>query len=273
MRKINSNFNLNSFFNAARVFNMPSESFELTMNDTNAHLRTLKLQCNEPEPRSIFNRASLPAYSNLIDTTLTFEKKFSNSISVGRGRLLKNLNNPISKETNQPKNHLSLNSSQKRKSPSYQSDLNNNQIVDIEVEEIRHDSVMNETSSKLKKSNTMHLSRESNDQVDATFQINVCVLSNHIRKHTRAISPFSLLNDNIPPLQAKFVGKYADLKFPIGVRICVKRNWLIVCDCGSDVVKIFEKTATNLLRTIGSCSEYKFERPSGKIEYFLECLI
>ena len=223
------------------------------------------------EPQVIYKKNILPTYSQLVDKTLeknSFEKQFSNSISVGRGRLLKNLNKP--KEINQSTNgfnHLSFSLSQKRKSPNYQSDLNNNKIIGIDVEEEEEDIVMKESLSKLKKSNTMQSCEGSEDQNCSSFQEKVCILSNHLRKHTRAINSLSLLNESIPPLEAKFVGKYTNLSFPIGVRVCLKRNWLIACDCGNNEVKIFDRSTTNLIRVLSSSSTFNFERPSGKIEH------
>jgi hypothetical protein len=244
------------------------------MNDTNLRLRNLKLEKNQSEPQIIFNRASLPTYSNLVDTTQNnyLENKFSNSISVGRGRLLKNLNKP--REINQSSNYISLSLSQKRKSPRYQSDSNNNQIIAIEVEEEEEgeDIVMKETSSKLKKSNAIYSSEGSDSQRDSNFQVNVCILSNHLRKYTRAMNCFSLLNETIPSLQAKFVGKYTNLSYPIGVRVCLKRNWLIVCDCGNNEIKFFDRNSTNLIKVVSSCSSFNIERPSGILNIFIVSL-
>ena len=76
-----------------------------------------------------------------------------------------------------------------------------------------------------------------------TNQTSICVLSEYVRKHSNQNNMLS-----IPPLKAKFVQKFSNVNFPIGVTTCFKRDWLIVCDYGKDLIKIFDNTA-KLLRT------------------------
>ena len=81
-----------------------------------------------------------------------------------------------------------------------------------------------------------------------TNQTSICVLSEYVRKHSNQNNMLS-----IPPLKAKFVQKFSNVNFPIGVRTCSKRDWLIVCDCGQDLIKIFDNKG-KLLRIISSNS-------------------
>jgi hypothetical protein len=80
-------------------------------------------------------------------------------------------------------------------------------------------------------------------------------ISAHLRKHASK-SAFAHI---IPPLRVKFLRKYTDIKFPIGVRSHSKRNWLIACDSSDNVVKIYERTTGELLFTI----KENFKRPSA----------
>jgi hypothetical protein len=79
-----------------------------------------------------------------------------------------------------------------------------------------------------------------------TNQTSICILSEHVRKHSNQNN--NMLSQSMPPLKAKFVQKFSNVNFPIGVTTCFKRDWLIVCDCGKDLIKIFDNTA-KLLRT------------------------
>lgn len=95
-----------------------------------------------------------------------------------------------------------------------------------------------------------------------------CIVSNHLRKYSSSNGLVRPLTDgNIPPLKAVFQRKYANCNFPIGVRSCKIRNWVIVCDNGNNSVKIFERSSGELLHEIkdNPSQEYTFRRPSAVI--------
>lgn len=242
----------------------PSEQFDLS--DAYAKLKNLHINYSETnsttseKPRS--KLASLVSDSN----PDTFEKTFSSTISVGRGRLLKQKDKAKQQQTIQSVQIPQLSNpfnvmSQKRKSPSYSTDLNNNQVVDIPIDD---DSlVLKESSSKLQRANEMDTDQFESVEPNSLDR-SVCILSNHLAKHTR-INNNRLIEEHMPSLKAQFVQKFSDgLQFPIGVRACVKRNYLIVCNSSAHDVKIFHRTNAQLIHTIKTYETlFTFLRPSA----------
>lgn len=190
--------------------------------------------------------------------------------------------------------------SQKRKSPSQLSDANNNFINDGDVVmETEEEGLVKEIANKLKKvvcvdesinkyhnysmqsissvlSLNVHTNSTSNLNIDnANNQLksntngllSLNILSDHIRKYTNPSHNglVRLMEDKIPPLKAQFLRKYPNCNFPIGVRSCKMRNWLIVCDNGNNSIKIFERTNGELLREIKEdpAQNYTLCRPSA----------
>lgn len=229
------------------------EQNDQNLNDTFSRLQNLQIQQDENRPISLTQSSS-------------FEKNFSSVISVGRGRLLKmkDLNKPKESKLQQMNNTILGSMSQKRKSPNYQPDFNNNEIVDITLE-VEDDSIIQESQSKLQRANAMDTEQLSNffQKPQQLTQMGVCILSNHLKKFAQPKG--SLMSEQIPPLKAQFMQKFTGLSFPIGVRVCLKRNWLIACDCGNHAVKIFDRNNANLLHTISgdNSSQFTFKRPSA----------
>ncbi len=90
------------------------------------------------------------------------------------------------------------------------------------------------------------------------------IISTHLRKYSHSLIVMTEGN-KMPSLKAEFVCKYDKCKFPIGVRPCMQRNWLIVCDSGADMVKIFDKKSGELLHEITNKNDnrFSFKRPSA----------
>lgn len=238
-----------------------------------------QIQVIKPEPTE-------PMITNVLkpvnDQTVTPMK--TRSLTAGRGRMLKNrMENKIAGDTASP---FSPFQSQKRKSPSLQSfDLNNNYI------ENNDDSSMRELSSKLKKvvvdetGNTIHKytpqSHQSisnimsldvivnnsknghvNDSVCETIEGQVSLISRHLKKYSKSTDGLiKLLDESIPNIKAKFVCKYQNLSFPIGVRVCKTRKWVIVCDSSNNAVKIFDENKCQLLHTINGTKTRELDQP------------
>jgi hypothetical protein len=116
-------------------------------------------------------------------------------------------------------------------------------------------------------SSIMSTTTNTNLNLNATpFQPSLPVnsfISQHLKKHAQPNGTYSyrsangdgsnsyLFNDTkIPNLKAEFQRKFSDLNFPIGVRACKLRNWLIVCESGANAIKVFERTSGELLHTI-----------------------
>lgn len=97
------------------------------------------------------------------------------------------------------------------------------------------------------------------------------ILSQHLRKHSTSTKGLvCLLNDkSMPPVKAEFQVKYANCSFPIGVRTCNSRNWVIVCDSGVNSIKIFDKSSGSLLSELKEDQErlFTFRRPSAVLIY------
>ena len=84
----------------------------------------------------------------------------------------------------------------------------------------------------------------------------ISVLSNHLKIYDNTAA-------NIPPIKAEFVKNYYGFNFPIGVKVCVKRNWLICCDSGNHVIKILNRTTGGVIHVIRSCANVHLKRPSA----------
>ena len=232
--------------------------------------------------------------SRIQEETSQNEPVQSGTLSAGRGRLLK---------ITTKKQDLNLNGvsvlatipSQKRKSP-----LPNTPIQQIsELSEMMdaddEDGSMNDITRKMKKcvyvdeaNNSYHnytspmgsLNVNTNIEYATRYQIGDFdsnaseltggILSQHLRKHTNTKGLVCLLNDkSIPPIKAEFQVKYSNCSFPIGVRTCNSRNWVIVCDSGVNSIKIFDKSSGNLLNELKEDQErlFTFRRPSAVLIY------
>lgn len=95
-------------------------------------------------------------------------------------------------------------------------------------------------------------------------------VSNHLKKYSGSKGGLVKFSDGIPNLRAEFVCKYANLSFPIGVRVCKQRNWVIVCDSSNSAVKIFDRDSTRLIHEINGTldksnpnQKWSFFRPSA----------
>ena len=100
--------------------------------------------------------------------------------------------------------------------------------------------------------------------VDQSSSATVNIASAHLRKYAHFSN--RAVDRQIPPLKAEFVKKFsADFKFPIGVRPYAFRNWLIVCDSGSDSIKVLDGNTGKLLSNITSQGKdtYVLRRPSA----------
>lgn len=222
--------------------------------DTNNILQVIK-----PEPT--ISKTYQPDVAKIQEIVKTPPKM--PSINAGRGKLLKQR-----PENKTPKRGVTTGAvspfcstgissfgsfiSQKRKSPSFDNerDFNNNLPVNDDMKEL---------SSKLKKvsvdetENTLH---EYSNNVDMSFlheKNQRSWISDHLRKHSPGILNSllpSLLNSPMPNMKAKFVCQYNNLNFPIGVRVCKRRNWVITCDSGNNSVKIFDRETTKLIQNI-----------------------
>jgi hypothetical protein len=85
------------------------------------------------------------------------------------------------------------------------------------------------------------------------------ILSYHLKKY----SSFSNYTP-IPPIQAHYKLAFKNCKLPIGLCSYDFRNWLIVCDVGSNSVKVFEKTCGELVHEIkDQQGRFVFKRPSA----------
>ncbi|RNA02859.1 tripartite motif-containing 3-like isoform X1 [Brachionus plicatilis] len=187
------------------------------------------------------------------------------SLNAGRGRLLKmNTSNhgtgSLFWNKSVTENPLSLCSPYKRKSPEINTDSNNNQFVNEE----QMDTEDSNGSSKLPKlvmaQKTLNSNQlKSNDYPSMYPKINI--LSSYLRRFLNGPNRWHL--DQIPPLKAQFQRKFTNLNYPIGLRSCSMRNWLIVCDNGSNSVKIFEKSTGELIRQIEEDHLVKLRRPSA----------
>lgn len=235
-------------------------------------LEVIKMEPNEPR----INNEN--AQSNNLQ--LAGNNSIGRNMSVvGRGRLLKNA------ETRKSFSSFVKNPSQKRKSPSFDkfTDLNNNLIS--------QPSDITEITSKLKKvvvdesGNTIHnysAPSSYNHSVSSLMELNVqvptqgsksrnvdysehdCIISNHINNNKGLVT---LLNEHktLPNLKAKFVCKYKDVQFPIGVTVCEKHQVVYICDTSNNAVKVFDNATTMLLREIkgDKNSQFHFKRPSA----------
>ncbi|CAF0934493.1 unnamed protein product [Brachionus calyciflorus] len=218
------------------------------------------------------------------------------SFNAGRGRLLKMRNQGIPNINNNeslfPNRHVTeepiiQNFSQKRKSPDNRSDSNNNLIIIEEMMDADETPQNNENSNKLPKLGSIDgsINRFQQPQISTLMSLNINtgprndifqnrnnntlnIISNHLRRYSNPDGLIKLLDDKqIPPLKAQFQRKFENLSFPIGVRSCNIRNWLIVCDNGTNSIKIFERTTGELLRQIqeDATNGVKFRRPSAVI--------
>ncbi len=272
-----------------KTSSISTESFDFNVTDTNSRLRSLQLQQQQQQQQqnqheeTRHSRASLPAFPDIKQND-TFEKNFSNTVSVGRGRFLRQKDSLKSSSI-----QICSSLSQKRKSPSYQSEYNNNNNNNNNSDhnnneqnfefDLDNDLIMPESANKraelMDTINQTKSSFVSDSSLNVTTtdsantnQVSLCILSDHVRKHSSQNNN-SLLSLSIPPLKAKFVQKFSNCSFPIGVRTCSKRDWLIVCDCGNDLIKIFDKNTAELLRTIQKSNDsddkkrFTFKRPSA----------
>ncbi len=82
-----------------------------------------------------------------------------------------------------------------------------------------------------------------------------------------------LASNNLPKLKAKLELKLPNCCFPIGLRTCSKRNYILICDSGSNTVKIFDRTSGKLLRELKDTDQYKFRRPSAILVYESELFV
>lgn len=113
---------------------------------------------------------------------------------------------------------LSAFTAHKRKSPSFH-DLNNNIITD---EPMRQDDSIKEIANKLKKVvvDESEMIYSVRSKMAQNQSINKTLISNHLRKHEKFLNvngSVKLIDEKIPNLRAKFVTKYSNLNFPIGV--------------------------------------------------------
>jgi len=125
-------------------------------------------------------------------------------------------------------------------------------------------STTNRTKSFLAADSYSNLASNSTN----TNKVKLCILSDHVNKHSNENNN-NLKFQSIPPLKAQFVKKFDCCYFPIGVRTCNKRDWLIVCDCGNNLIKIFDNNEAKLLKTIESRNHgddkkrFNFKSPSA----------
>jgi hypothetical protein len=141
------------------------------------------------------------------------------------------------------------------------------EIQDTEVRLSKKAVLVNETN------NTYHnysnyslssiLSNESTNHQSGQRPV-TNVISAHLKKYGSQNKNRLLSSVPMPSLRAVFECKFENLNFPIGVRACNKRDWLIVCESGANLVKIYNRTTAKLLHTIGSRpNEFEFRRPSA----------
>lgn len=213
---------------------------------------------------------------------------FTSSIYAGRGRLLKlsekkstlsggisHLNRLVSDAT------IPKPQAQKRKSPTQLQNGQHDADDDAEMNDLNESNVR-DISNQLNKvvcmdENSSHeLGQTSSIRNLMSLNVNTAhsnsyrqanpnqlnLVSDHLRKYSNGL--VRSIDDRVmPPIKAKFQRKYPNCSFPIGVRACGLRNWLLVCDSGTHSLKIFEKTTGELLKELKSCSEYTFHRPSA----------
>lgn len=93
-----------------------------------------------------------------------------------------------------------------------------------------------------------------------------CLISEHLKRHGVGEKQ-RLFADSLPNIQAVFMCKYENLEFPIGVRACERRNWVVVCESGINQVKIFERSSGTLLFTLKGTNPTYFtlKRPSAAL--------
>lgn len=219
-----------------------------------------------------------PIKRSELEKTLNVETS-PTTLYAGRGRLLRMKNQINQNESNRA---ITIDPvlAHKRKSPDNRFDSNNNLVINEEMMDAEETLLTTEGSSKLPKLGSIDGSMNKFAQNSLLFvntgnNLNglnvrnvstVNILSNHLRRYANANGLVRLLDDKqIPPLKALFQRKFSNLNFPIGVKSCSIRNWLVVCDNGSNSIKIFEKSTGELLRQISDDPEcgVKFRRPSA----------
>lgn len=194
------------------------------------------------------------------------------SLNVGRGRLLKtyranNGNDSQFWNKSSTETTFSLSPAYKRKSPETNTDLNNNNHNQFSNEELMDVENGNEFNKIPKLSSAHNLIKTNQKNVYFDYQINsgsnlnTNFLSSYLERFSDRAKKWNF--DQIPPLKAQFQRKFSNLSYPIGLRSCGMRNWLIVCDNGSNSIKVFEKTTGELIKQIKEDNLVKLRRPSA----------
>jgi hypothetical protein len=88
------------------------------------------------------------------------------------------------------------------------------------------------------------------------------LISDHVRKYA-TVGSNAGIGHTVPDLKAVYQGEYGNLNFPIGVKACRRRDWLIVCASAANCVKVFNRSTGELLHTIAASHEIPFHRPSA----------
>lgn len=182
------------------------------------------------------------------------------SLNAGRGRLLKaymtnNGNDSPILNKSITNNNLSLTPTHKRKSPEINADFNNNQFLNEELMEVEDGNGFN----KMPKLSYAHKNNSFNNSIGSGNYLKINILSSHLERYSNRGNKWN--SDGIPPLKAQFQTKFSNLSYPIGLRSC--RNWLIVCDNGTNSIKIFEKRTGELIKLINGDNLVKMRRPSA----------
>ena len=182
---------------------------------------------------------------------------------MGRGSILK-LNDRLRKMNNDQNQapatttaQISAFISQKRKSYNDNENAGNNvngmsHVMDADESPVRD--LSNKLQRVVNMDDSVQRVHSRNNGVEKSLTTtHNSIISNHIRKHlTSTVNGVTRLIEDkpIPSLKAKFQRKFMNCFYPIGVRVCKLRNWLIVCDSGNNAVKVFERTSGELLNEI-----------------------
>ena len=278
-----------------KIFFIPTNPgiYEIQMNYKNKNVTNSpfhfvvlphKLTDNQNINGKIQNLMSLDTNNNLETVTqkpiIANKLSSSGSFSIGRGRLLRKNEENIVRAPGNNNHDIKCSSAsvltdlvgpaQKRKSVNSNFDDNDEEMELVETPDdlsrkfnrisYNENSSTNAANLVIKNNNNNNNNNLNHKNAASNFiQLpSTSIISNHLRRNFKGC-----LNE-IPPLKAEFLVKFEKCCFPIGVRPTKYKNFLIVCDSGANVIKLFDNTTGRFVYEIRDKPNlYTLKRPSA----------